>query len=70
MPRIRGLPGSLRDLRLPKDERRAAGAERAEEARLRSERDGVDEMLARRAAEAERRRYGGGTTGCGGGPGF
>lgn len=71
MPRIRGLPGSLRDLRLPTNERWAARAERAEEARLRSKRDVVDQVLARRAAaEAERRRYGGGTTGYGGGPGF
>jgi hypothetical protein len=72
MPRIRGLPGSHRDLRLPKNERWAARAERVKEASLRSRRNGVDQVLARRAAaEAERRRYGGGgTTGYYGDPGF
>lgn len=46
--------------RLPRDERRAAKAEREAEARMRAERDApIDHRLAQRlAAEAEARRYG------------
>ena len=41
MERLRELAASIPDLRLPKDERGAAKAERAEEARIRRERDYV-----------------------------
>ena len=55
----RSLAEVLRDLRLPRDERRAAAAERAVERRFRRERDDprVAERLAARR-EAEARRYG------------
>jgi len=61
--------------RLPRDERRAAKAEREAEARMRAERNPpIDHRLAQRlAAEAEARRYGMGyidwPTRGGGGPG-
>jgi len=72
MRRMRRLTASLGDLRLPKDERRAARGERADQARIRAERDHLHHDLSRRAAaEAEHRRYGGGgTSGYGGGPGM
>ena len=58
---IRELAQSIRDLRLPKDERRAAKAERAVEARMRAERDFVHGSEKRRtAADAERQRHVGG----------
>ena len=47
----------LRELRLPRDERRAARAERAVEARMRAERDDpliAQRLAARNAAEARR----------------
>lgn len=69
MIRLRDLAASVGDLRLPKDERPAAKAERAEEARIRRERDYVHHSeKARAAADAERHRYGGG--GGSGGPGM
>jgi hypothetical protein len=54
----------LRDLRLPKDERAAARAERCAERELRRERDN-EERADRRAAavDAESRRYGNMRTG-------
>ena len=72
MRRLRQFTASLGDLRLPKAERQAAKAERAEEARIRTERDHVRHAETRAAAaEAERRRYGGGGAGgYGGGPGM
>jgi hypothetical protein len=68
MHRLRELAASIGDLRLPKNERGAAKAERAEEARIRRERDyahGAEKRHA--AADAERHRYGGGSPRQGGG---
>ena len=55
-----------RELALPRDERRAARAERKAEDAIRRERDNLESADRRAAAvEAERRRYGG--FDCGGG---
>jgi hypothetical protein len=49
----------VREMRLPRDERRAAKAEREVEERMRSERDSerhAERLAARNAAEAQRHR--------------
>jgi regulator of protease activity HflC (stomatin/prohibitin superfamily) len=59
----------LRDLRLPREERKAARLERHVEEAMRSQRDGVayGEAARRAAAEAERQRWGGAGSPLGGG---
>jgi hypothetical protein len=67
MHRLRQLRAALRDLRLPKADRKAARAERAAEARIQAEREYVHDSDRRHAAaDAERRRHGV----YGGGPGL
>ena len=61
----------LRELRLPGEEREAAGQERHVEETMRSQRDNVahSEAARKAAAEAERRRWGGAGSPLGGGGG-
>jgi hypothetical protein len=54
--RTDGLRSRMRELKLPKDERRAARAERAAERELQRERDN-QETAARRAAAIDAEKY-------------